>query len=80
MREFHTYAIEWDQDSIRWLLDDRRYNGLSIKDGVNGTQEFHEPFYLLLNLAIGGDWPKNTDATTAFPDTVFVDYVRVYKK
>jgi beta-glucanase (GH16 family) len=80
VREFHTYAIEWDQDSIRWLLDDKRYNGLCIKDGVNSTQEFHEPFYLLLNLAIGGDWPKNPDATTIFPDTVFVDYVRVYKK
>jgi beta-glucanase (GH16 family) len=80
VREFHNYTVEWDQDSIRWFLDETRYHSVSIKDGENGTQEFHEPFYLLLNLAIGGDWPKNPDGTTQFPDTVFIDYVRVYQK
>jgi beta-glucanase (GH16 family) len=77
--QFHNYAVEWDQDSIRWLLDGTRYYGISIKDGVNSTASFHEPFYILLNLAIGGDWPGNTDSTTVFPDTVYVDYVRVYR-
>lgn len=79
VRQFHNYAVEWNQDSIRWLLDGKRYYGIYIKDGVVNTSEFHEPFYILLNLAIGGDWPKNTDSTTVFPDTVFVDYVRVYR-
>jgi len=77
--KWHVYAVEWNQDSIRWLLDGQRYWGVSIKNGVNDTQEFHEPFYLLLNLAIGGNWPKNPDATTVFPDTMYVDYVRVYR-
>ena len=78
--KWHVYAVEWNQDSIRWLLDGKRYWGVSIKNGENDTQEFHEPFYLLLNLAIGGNWPKNPDATTVFPDTMFVDYVRVYSE
>jgi len=77
--EFHNYSVEWDQDSIRWLLDNKRYYAVCINDSVNSTQEFHKPFYLLLNLAIGGNWPKNPDSTTVFPDTVFVDYVRVFR-
>jgi len=76
--QFHNYAVEWNQDSIRWLLDGNRYYAISIKDSVNSTGEFHQPFFLLLNLAIGGNWPKNPDSTTVFPDTVFVDYVRVF--
>jgi len=79
VRQFHNYAVEWNQDSIRWLLDDKRYYAVNIKDSINSTAEFHKPFYLLLNLAIGGAWPKAPDSTTVFPDTVFVDYVRVYR-
>jgi beta-glucanase (GH16 family) len=78
--EFHNYSIEWDRDSIKWLLDNRKYHAISIKDNVNSTAEFHKPFYIILNLAIGGSWPKNPDQTTQFPDTVYVDYVRVYQK
>lgn len=77
--KFHNYSLEWDKDSLRLFLDDKRYWGLNIKDGVNSTDEFHKPQFILLNLAIGGDWPKNPDQTTAFPDTVYVDYVRVYQ-
>lgn len=76
---FHNYAVEWDNDSIRWLLDGKRYYGLNIKDGINNTSAFHKPFFLILNLAIGGSWPGAPDSTTVFPDTVFVDYVRVYR-
>ena len=78
--EFHDYAIEWTPDSIRWLVDRVRYHALCIKDSVNNTAPFHKPQHLLINLAIGGDWPKNPDSTTVFPDTVFVDWVRVYKQ
>ena len=78
--KFHNYSIEWDKDSVRLLLDGNRYWGLNIKDGINSTEEFHEPQYIILNLAIGGDWPKNPDATSVFPDTMYVDYVRVYQR
>lgn len=76
---FHVYSVEWNQDSVKWFLDGKQYHQVNIKDGVNSTEEFHKPQYIILNLAIGGDWPKNPDSTTVFPDTVFVDYVRVYQ-
>jgi beta-glucanase (GH16 family) len=78
--KFHNYAIEWDKDSIKWFLDGVKYHSVCISDSVNSTEEFHKPHYIILNLAIGGDWPKDPDEFTQFPDTVFVDYVRVYQK
>lgn len=77
--KFHNYAIEWDKESVKLMLDGKKYWEVNIKDGINSTEEFHKPHYIILNLAIGGDWPKNPDATTAFPDTMYVDYVRVYQ-
>lgn len=78
--QFHVYAVEWERDSIKWFLDGMQFHQVAIADSVNSTAEFHKPHYIIFNLAIGGDWPKNPDETTIFPDTVFVDYVRVYKK
>jgi beta-glucanase (GH16 family) len=77
--QYHIYSIEWDKDAVKWFLDGKKYWEVSIKDGINSTEEFQKPHYIILNLAIGGDWPKNPDITTAFPDTMFVDYVRVYQ-
>jgi beta-glucanase (GH16 family) len=77
--KFHVYSIEWDKEAIKWFLDGNKYWEGNTKDNVNSTDEFHLPFYIILNLAIGGNWPKNPDSTTAFPDTMFVDYVRVYQ-
>lgn len=77
--KFHVYSVEWDADSIKWFLDGKQYHQVNIKNGVNSTEEFHLPHYIILNLAIGGEWPKNPDETTQFPDTVYVDYVRVYQ-
>ena len=78
--KFHDYSVEWDKESIKWFLDGVQYHEVNIRDSVNSTSEFHKPFYIILNLAIGGNWPKNPDENTQFPDTVFVDYVRVYQK
>lgn len=78
--EFHDYAVEWGSDTIKWFLDGQKYHEVPIADSVNSTEEFHKPFYIILNLAIGGEWPKNPDETTVFPDTVFVDHVRVYQR
>lgn len=77
--KYHNYAVEWNKDSIRWLIDDMRYHALCIQDSVNSTHEFHKSFYILLNLSIGGDWPKDPDSTTVFPDTLHVDWIRVYR-
>lgn len=77
--KFHNYSIEWDKESIRLLLDGNKYYEVNIKDNVNSTEEFHKPQYIILNMAIGGDWPKSPDNSTVFPDTMYVDYVRVYR-
>ena len=76
---YHTYGIEWDSKAIKWTLDGKKYWDANIANGINSTSEFHQPFFILLNMAVGGSWPGNPDGTTIFPDTMFVDYVRVYQ-
>jgi len=77
--QYHVYSVEWDSASIRWLLDGSQYFSGTILNNINSTNEFHAPFFILLNMAIGGNWPGSPDGTTPFPDTMFVDYVRVYE-
>lgn len=76
--QYHTYAVEWSPEYIKWFIDEKQYGEYSIKDNVNGTDSYHKPFFIILNLAVGGNWPKNPDATTEFPAKMYVDYVRVY--
>jgi len=71
--------IEWNANAIKWFLDGTKYWEGDISNNVNSTDEFHAPFFIILNMAIGGTWPGNPDVTTVFPDTMFVDYVRVYQ-
>lgn len=80
VKKYHIYGIEWDNQTINWTLDGKKYKDANIKNGINGTSEFHEPFFILLNMAVGGNWPGAPDGTSVFPDTMFVDYVRVYQK
>jgi len=77
---YHVYAIEWDENSIKWLVDGVQFHEVSIKNSVNGTDEFHKSFFVLLNFAIGGNWPGFTVDDSAFPATMYVDYVRVFQK
>lgn len=78
--EYHVYGIEWDESSIKWYVDGVQFHEVSIKDNVNGTDEFHRDFFILLNLAVGGNWPGFTVDDNAFPATMYVDYVRVFQK
>jgi beta-glucanase (GH16 family) len=77
--KYHIYSITWDDDYIRWYVDSRQYHEILIKDGTGGTEEFQKEFFLLLNLAVGGNWPKSPDTSTSFPAAMYVDYIRVYK-
>ncbi|HKK42479.1 MAG TPA: glycoside hydrolase family 16 protein [Bacteroidales bacterium] len=78
--DYHVYGIEWDKNAIKFMFDGKEYREVNISDKSESMEEFHKPQYIILNLAIGGDWPGNPDATSSFPDTVYVDYVRVYQK
>lgn len=76
--EFHVFTIIWDNQKIRWLLDDVQYNVVDITPA--GLSEFHNEFFLIFNVAVGGNWPGNPDGTTVFPQQMVVDYVRVFQQ
>jgi beta-glucanase (GH16 family) len=79
---FHTFAIEWDSAQIQFFVDDQLYETHlpAQATGAGGQWPFDQPFYVLLNVAVGGNWPGSPDSTTTFPQTMLVDYVRVYAK
>ncbi|MCK5075576.1 MAG: family 16 glycosylhydrolase, partial [Calditrichia bacterium] len=73
---FHTFTIEWNSSYIRWLMDGQQYHIIDITP--QQLSEFHQDFFILLNVAVGGNWPGPPDGTTVFPQTMEVDYVRIY--
>ncbi|MDP3069216.1 MAG: glycoside hydrolase family 16 protein [Opitutaceae bacterium] len=76
---YHVYAVDWSPGKISWSLDGTVYLTRTPADLPAGTRwVFDSPQYLLLNLAVGGHWPGSPDATTVFPQTLLIDYVRVY--
>jgi beta-glucanase (GH16 family) len=76
---FHNFAIEWSGASITWLVDGYAYQTVTPADLPAGTRwVFDHPFFILLNMAVGGRWVGAPDGTTVFPQTMLVDWVRVY--
>ena len=79
--DFHVYAVEWEASAIRFYLDDVLYETRTPADVPAGKKWVYDhPFFLLLNLAVGGQWPADPDGTTTFPQSMLVDYVRVYRR
>lgn len=79
--DFHVYAIEWEPNAIRFYVDEQMYEQRTPADLPKGAKWVYDhPFFILLNVAVGGGWPGNPDETTVFPQTMLVDYVRVYKR
>lgn len=74
---FHVYAVEWTADEIRWELDGVPYHRVVPAD-VPGPWPFRHPFFLVLNLAVGGRWPGNDATGLRLPATMLVDWVRVH--
>ena len=79
---FHNFIVEWDTTEIRWYMDDSLYE---VQDSWFSTAAeypapFDQRFHLLMNVAVGGNWPGSPDAGTHFPQRMYVDYVRIYKK
>jgi beta-glucanase (GH16 family) len=77
--QFHVYSIEWNESIIQFFVDGQSYYYQSIANGINSTDEFQNPFFIILNLAIGGNWPGNPDGTMQFPIKMYVDYVKAYE-
>jgi len=73
------YAVDWRPGSIAFSIDGHVYATVTPGSLPQGTKWVYDhPFFLLLNLAVGGAWPGNPDATTVFPQELVVDWVRVY--
>lgn len=75
--KFHVFSVTWEPTKIQWLLNDQVYLERKIDASMNGT--FNKPFHLILNVAVGGQFPGNPDNTTIFPQEMVVDYIRVFQ-
>ena len=78
--DYHVFATEWSENSIQFFVDGHLYHTVTHAALPKGADwVFQHPFFLLLNVAVGGSWPGNPDATTVFPQQMLVDYVHVYQ-
>ncbi|MBM0260046.1 glycoside hydrolase family 16 protein [Micromonospora sp. 4G55] len=74
---FHTYRVDWEPNSIVWYLDGVEYHRVDPARLGGNRWVFDHPFFMILNVAVGGNWPGYPDASTQFPQQMLVDYVRV---
>lgn len=79
--DYHVFSVEWSPGEIRWLVDENEYRRTAVTQlPTNAAWVFDHTFFMLLNVAVGGAWPGDPDATTTFPQQMLVDYVRVYRR
>lgn len=79
--DFHVYAVEWKAESVEFFVDGNAYHKVTPGNLPPGTEwVFRKPFFLLLNVAVGGNWPGYPDQTTVFPQEMTIDYVRVWEE
>ncbi|MBN1340774.1 MAG: family 16 glycosylhydrolase [Bacteroidales bacterium] len=76
--DYHLFSIEWNEQKITAFVDDAQYYEIDITP--SGLSEFHSNFFIILNVAVGGTWPGPPNAGTSFPQTMEIDYVRVYQE
>jgi beta-glucanase (GH16 family) len=79
--DFHIYAVEWAPGTVSFFVDSNLYETVTQSQWpAGGTWVFDHPFFIILNVAVGGTWPGSPNQTTQFPQQMLVDYVRVYTK
>jgi len=78
--EFHVFSLEWQQDQLKWYVDNILYSTVNKADIGANTWPFNEDFFLIVNLAVGGGLPGNPDGSTILPQWLILDYIRVYQK
>lgn len=76
--DFHTFELEWTPEYLQWFVDGKAYARMDIQG--ESFAAFHKPFFLLLNVAVGGTYAGRPDATTTFPQMMYVNWIRVYQK
>lgn len=76
---FHVFSMLWDSGKFEFMVDDNTFLTVNKSEMTSGTYPFDLPFFFILNVAVGGNWPGNPDVSTTFPQRMIVDYVRVYQ-
>jgi beta-glucanase (GH16 family) len=80
-QDYHIFAIEWSPTRIDFFVDSNNYETVTPASLPPGKKWVYDhPFFLILNVAVGGSWPGSPDATSVFPQKMLVDYVRVYQR
>ncbi len=75
--QFHVFTLVWERDQIRWYVDNEEFKTFSASTVNN--YPFNAPFFFIMNVAVGGNWPGNPDQTTEFPQEMVIDYIRVFE-
>ncbi|HEY4209143.1 MAG TPA: family 16 glycosylhydrolase, partial [Puia sp.] len=78
--QFHVFSLEWEQDTLRWYVDNNLYSTVTKADVAAATYPFNESFFFIVNLAVGGNLPGTPDDSTILPQWLILDYIRVYQK
>ena len=78
--DFHIFAVEWDKSKIDFIVDGKLYHRVEKTSVSDGEWSFDHPFFIILNVAVGGTFGGNPTDNTYFPQSMYVDYVRVYQK
>jgi beta-glucanase (GH16 family) len=79
VQQFHVFSLLWEEDSIKILVDDQVFVSGTLAT-IFPVYPFNNNFFFIFNIAVGGNWPGAPDSGTLFPQRMFVDYVRVFKK
>lgn len=75
--EFHVFSIIWNENEIKWLVDDAQFHIIDITPAE--LNEFQNEFFFIFNVAVGGNWPGSPDGSSVFPQWMVVDYIRVFQ-
>ena len=75
---FHTFSVDWSPNQVSWAVDGVTYQTKTSAQTNGNPWAFNHPFFIILNVAVGGQWPGSPDGSTVFPQTMTVDYVRAY--
>jgi beta-glucanase (GH16 family) len=76
--EYHVFTLIWDETTMKWFVNDNQFYVIDITP--DHMTEFHQNFFFIFNIAVGGNWPGSPDETTVFPQQMKVDYIRVFQK
>jgi len=79
-QSFHVFSLVWEEDQITWYVDEEEYHSINRSTVGNAQYRFNQDFFLIFNIAVGGNFPGNPDLTTRFPQSMEIDYLRVFQR